>query len=178
MRDQKGFTFIELSIVLIIIGLLVQASIKGKEMIDASKSNNFVKDIQAIQIAYYNFHTNRGLFPGDSNGDRLIDYDAVGTDDGVFFKELYEAKLINSENAEVPLDNAGFYFVNFLSKGELPSLTNGVIPGKPQVCATEVEDKYARYLDNKVDEGIFNKGIVRSLSPYGTVERHTVCYQL
>ena len=52
----------------------------------------------------------------------------------------------------------------------------GTIRGKSQICATLVKDKYARHLDSKLDDGLYDSGIVRTLNAYGTVERHTVCY--
>jgi len=56
-RDRKGFTLIELSIVLIIIGLLLAAIVKGKDLIRSAELkkfyNGFVKQWELLFNNYY-----------------------------------------------------------------------------------------------------------------------------
>ncbi|MEA1988602.1 MAG: prepilin-type N-terminal cleavage/methylation domain-containing protein [Pseudomonadota bacterium] len=178
LNKQHGFTLVETAVVLVIIGLVMGGIIKATEFIENGRADRFIKDMKGFQGAYYGFNIKRGRYPGDMNGNKHINYDAVGINDGIFFQDLFDAGLTDSYEPEVPVENAGYYFANFLSITESTGLLTGTIRGKSQICATEVKDKYARHLDSKLDDGLHNTGIVRSLTAYGLIDRHTVCYQL
>lgn len=62
---RSGFTLIELSIVLMIIGLLVAGILTGKELIRQAELRSVVKDIEAYTIAYNTFKTKYDAYPGD-----------------------------------------------------------------------------------------------------------------
>ena len=49
---QKGFTLVEIAIVLVIIGLLLGGILKGQEMITQAKIKNAVADFSGISAAY------------------------------------------------------------------------------------------------------------------------------
>lgn len=178
LNKNSGFTLVEAAVVLVIIGLVLGGVIKATEFIDNARGDRFIIEMEGFQGAYHGYYSHRGEYPGDENDDKRIDIDVVGINDGSFFQDLYEVGLTVSPNPEVPLESAGVYFANFLPLNQATSLTEGTLLGKSQVCATLVKDKYARHLDSKLDDGIFNTGIVRSFNTYGAVERHTVCLQL
>lgn len=67
---NQGFTLVELSIVLVIIGLLVGGILVGKSMIKTAKVQNYVKTLQLYNVAIGNFKTNFRSEPGDF--DKLI----------------------------------------------------------------------------------------------------------
>ena len=48
---QKGFTLVEIAIVLVIIGLLLGGILKGQEMITQAKIKNIVNDFNGITAA-------------------------------------------------------------------------------------------------------------------------------
>ena len=52
----KGYTLVEISIVLLIIGILTAAIVKGKSMIESAKLDSVVNDIRTIQIAQSQYH--------------------------------------------------------------------------------------------------------------------------
>ena len=52
---QRGFTLIEISIVLIIIGLLLGGVLKGQEMINDAKIRNIEQDMAGIAAAIYTY---------------------------------------------------------------------------------------------------------------------------
>jgi prepilin-type N-terminal cleavage/methylation domain-containing protein len=64
---NKGFTLVELSIVLVIIGLLTGGILAAQSMITTAKINAFVRQIGQYDIAMSNFKTNYNQIPGDSN---------------------------------------------------------------------------------------------------------------
>lgn len=65
--SNKGFTLIELSIVLVIIGLLTGGILAGQSLINSARTNAFIKQIQQYDIAVANFQTNYNSLPGDTN---------------------------------------------------------------------------------------------------------------
>ena len=73
-KQEQGFTLVELAIVLVIIGLLLGAVLKGREMIENAKYKNFANQISGYTAAMYTFMDkyNRA-FPGDmKNADSEI----------------------------------------------------------------------------------------------------------
>lgn len=62
---QPGFTLIELSIVLVIIGLLVGSVLVGQELIEAAEFRKIVRDIERYETAVYAFRDKYNCLPGD-----------------------------------------------------------------------------------------------------------------
>ena len=62
---QKGFTLVEIAIVLVIIGLLLGGILKGQEMITQAKIKNAVSDFSGISAAYYGYQDRYRALPGD-----------------------------------------------------------------------------------------------------------------
>lgn len=67
MRAKKGFTLVELSIVIVIVGLLIGGILIAKSMIETSRLQKLISTIQQYEIAVDNFKTvyNNAL-PGDT----------------------------------------------------------------------------------------------------------------
>ena len=53
MKTQKGFTLVELAIVMIIVGLLIGGVLKGQELIDNAKSQALINQAKAYTAAYH-----------------------------------------------------------------------------------------------------------------------------
>ena len=83
MHKKHGFTLIELSIVLVIIGLLIGGILVAQSMIESSKLQAFIKQVNQLDIAVSNFKTRFNQLPGDSN---LFTYN--GNNDGLI-KDYY-----------------------------------------------------------------------------------------
>ncbi len=62
---QRGFTLVEIAIVLVIIGVLLVGVLQGQEMIDNSKTKSIVNDIKSIQTAYNAYIDRYRNLPGD-----------------------------------------------------------------------------------------------------------------
>jgi prepilin-type N-terminal cleavage/methylation domain-containing protein len=62
---QKGFTLVEIAIVLVIIGLLLGGSLKGQEMITQAKIKNVVNDFNGITAAVNSYQDRYRQLPGD-----------------------------------------------------------------------------------------------------------------
>lgn len=85
---REGFTLVELSIALIIIGLLVGAVLQGRDMIARARLDATVTQIEAIATAFDGFRDRYGALPGDyaqavlSFGAGVDNGDGNGTIDG------------------------------------------------------------------------------------------------
>ncbi len=64
-KRQKGFTLVEIAIVLIIIGLLLGGILKGQELINSARVRNLADQNAAVQAAYYGFIDRYRQIPGD-----------------------------------------------------------------------------------------------------------------
>jgi len=62
---NKGFTLVEIAIVLVIIGLLLGGILKGQEMITQAKIKNSIADFSGISAAYYGYQDRYRAIPGD-----------------------------------------------------------------------------------------------------------------
>ena len=65
--NQKGFTLVEIAIVLVIIGLLVGGVLKGQAMIENAKVKKAVKLADELRAATMTFYDKYGMYPGDEN---------------------------------------------------------------------------------------------------------------
>ncbi len=65
MQKQKGFTLIEIAIVLVIIGLLLGGILKGQELITNARVRNLITQQDGIKAAFYGFQDRYHAYPGD-----------------------------------------------------------------------------------------------------------------
>jgi len=64
-KNQRGFTLVEIAIVLVIIGLLLGGVLKGQEMITNAKVRNLADQGSGIKAAFYAFQDRYRALPGD-----------------------------------------------------------------------------------------------------------------
>lgn len=64
-RAQRGFTLVELSIVLVIIGLLIGGILAAQSLISAARINAQVWQLQQFDIAFQNFKSTYNRLPGE-----------------------------------------------------------------------------------------------------------------
>lgn len=64
-RRQRGFTLIEIAIVLVIIGLLLGGVLKGQELINTARVRALNNNIDGITASWFSFQDRYRAFPGD-----------------------------------------------------------------------------------------------------------------
>lgn len=64
-NKQKGFTLVELAIVLVIVGLLIGGILKGQQLMENASVTATVSQIKAIEAATTSFLDSYGALPGD-----------------------------------------------------------------------------------------------------------------
>ena len=62
---QRGFTLIEIAIVLLIIGLLLGGVMKGQSMINSARVRSLANDLTGIEAAWISFQDRYRSLPGD-----------------------------------------------------------------------------------------------------------------
>ena len=67
MRKQAGFTLLEIAIVLVIVGLLLGAVLKGHELITNARVRNLASMQEEVKTAYFGFWDRYRALPGDYN---------------------------------------------------------------------------------------------------------------
>ncbi|MDH5611348.1 MAG: prepilin-type N-terminal cleavage/methylation domain-containing protein [Gammaproteobacteria bacterium] len=65
LNRQKGFTLIEIAIVLVIIGLLLGGVLKGQELINTARVRALNNSVDGITAAWFSFQDRYRSFPGD-----------------------------------------------------------------------------------------------------------------
>lgn len=127
-RNAKGFTLIEIAIVLVIIGLLLGGVLKGQELITGARVRNLISQQDGIKAAFFGFQDRYRALPGDyaaastnianvgsnGNGNGRIELVAAGT--GVFPQEQILAWN--------HLTAAGFLNGSYAASGTVPDDAN------------------------------------------------------
>ena len=82
-KSQKGFTLVELAIVLVIIGLIVSGVLVGQDLIKAAELRATVRQHQEFQVAVNTFIGKYNGIPGDTDSDKfgLCDGDGASPTD-------------------------------------------------------------------------------------------------
>ncbi|MDD5395589.1 MAG: prepilin-type N-terminal cleavage/methylation domain-containing protein [Thiothrix sp.] len=184
MNRQIGFTLVEISIVLVIIGLILGAIMYNSNvLIGNTKATSTVKLIQDLTGAVSDFKARYHYLPGDlpKAGD---DISGVGTCDIATATANIGNGLIDTAQevscAPVELVSAGFIkgstsgMVSPLNPGLAPDVfliakTSAAVTTFPTTVQNVIEIRNipldaAQTIDNKIDDGNFGSGNVMAAS--------------
>lgn len=133
-KKLEGFSLIEVSMVLLIVGIIAGAMLKGKDLIDAAQIKSVASDIQNLQIAYANYVNSYGSIPGDDNlaKSRFGDVEngdgdgKISSDDAKkIFSHLYAAGFIESKNFKTPKIGGTYEVISDENSFKLKISNNG-----------------------------------------------------
>jgi hypothetical protein len=71
-KRSKRFTLIELVIVLVIIGIIIDAVLKEQDLIESARHDRLAAEIRRWEVATWIYVDRKGVFPGDANRDGII----------------------------------------------------------------------------------------------------------
>jgi prepilin-type N-terminal cleavage/methylation domain-containing protein len=114
-QKKQAFTLIELSIVLVIIGLIVGGVLFGKDLIEAAKIRKQARDIEQLNTAINTFYGKYSVLPGDMTPAKAsgFGFRARGGNAGCGNGDSYIASYYSFENVAqgfadfVALSNCG-----------------------------------------------------------------------
>lgn len=165
---NKGFTLIEMAIVLVIIGLILGVVLNGQNLIASAKKKRLISHFREFEAGFYTFYDKYGQYPGDENDIKGIQIPPGDTEEG-----NGNGFIDGAEN-----NNFGRYVWNDLAKAGIlyekpnpfggvygwtainfhPSQSPGINNFRNTVYATTVPAELARGLDLDYDDGIWNTG--------------------
>ena len=175
---QAGFTLVEISIVLVIIGLLIGGVLKGQELINSAKVKNLAKDFTNTQTILYAYQDKFRALPGDdiraaehvcpsstpncvaagdANGTIDGDWDAAATAsvESIYFWQ--HVRFANLATGSTDTGNSNFLPLNSIG-GRIGIQSGGPaaplgVPGSYVICSAGIPGKLVRQLDSTLDDG-------------------------
>ena len=189
-QTQKGFTLVEIAIVLVIIGLLLGGILKGQEMITQAKIKNVMSDYSGISAAYHGYLDRYRVIPGDDSGATTrwtsLPSTAKGNGNGIvegtyksttadaesrlFWLHLRTAGFVSGDGQNQPFNAVTGLLGVQTGDGQASTaatLLNAATPATGFVsliiCSANLPDKIAIAVDTQMDDGVPNQGTVRGV---------------
>ncbi len=194
MQKQRGFTLIEIAIVLVIIGLLLGGVLKGQELIKNAKVRNTISSMDELKASIFGFQDRYRAIPGDMlNASTLVGANAVNCVGGAcgnglinpwpetsivtnnlsvagFYTGAFSTKLINAipKPATAPTNPwGGAMFVAYWSQFNENGANSKV--NRPGIyTGGGISSAVLAEIDRKIDDGNPGSGSFRAGYPYQT----------
>jgi len=183
--NNRGFTLIEVAIILVIIGLLLGGLFKGNQLFDNANIKRLAADVGAIRTAHYSYLDRTGILPNQASIGQITSALASANSTADYFGLLAGQGFISSQNPIPPEGLALAYEAYYVADQAAADANNAVIPGRNQLCVTGVDGVIAQGLDFKFDNGDSTSGILQAetaiASPENAYEEGTlvtICLEL
>lgn len=188
----RGFTLVEVALVIVVIGLLIGGFLKGKELITQAKIKNVESSFESVAKALYTYQERYHALPGDDTGAIRFDPQITipSTQNGKI-EGLFDSEKLNEESRLVWLH---LRYAGLISKTVIddPTQINSRLQEQPRnvfngiigvsndlningaqlkigekmpgifVGFTNIPGDIAEILDLTQDDGLANSGRVRS----------------
>lgn len=173
-KTQRGFTLIEIAVVLVIIGLLLGGVLRGQELINSARTKNLVQEIRSVATMVYTYQDRFRRLPGDDPdaeshvggnkaagskvGDGKIDgdWDSKGpTDESVLFWQHVRLANLATGPTTVTADTVDAVVPVNAVGGRLGVTSSGPtdLKGSFVVCSGGLTGRFARQVDTTLDDG-------------------------
>ena len=166
---EKGFTLVELAIVLVIIGIILGAVMKGRDLIDNARAKRLASEINKWTVAMYTYMDQKGKLPGDNNSDGYIDSNPID--------DLTDENFVEIPRNTLTLGSVTFY----LYPGVVNGTKNAIFICVNDNCTSTFSgyEKYIEMVDVSFDGNSSVKtgalvGITGTINVNGTTKTATV----
>lgn len=179
INNEKGFTLVEIAIVLVIIGLLLGGVLKGQQLIANAKIKSLVNHANGLAAAIFAYQDRYKALPGDDpRATTNLPGGAGGCAAAALTNGNGDGLIGNTEHPDVPehLACAGLITGTYNGSNQnihSPYGTNvyiyyQTIQGKTGsiIRYENLPADVAQAFDAALDDGEYNTGIVRATSAY------------
>ena len=175
MKNNKGFSLIELSIVLIIFSMMIVGIVGGTSLVGSARINIICSEVEAYRKAFIEYYDKYGFIAGKNVSSSTYSVDA--------WNALFDARLIENSN----FDNSNMISASKKAKylwvkntsGKFTEFPEGAVILEAQTNKTS--GKYSLTFEDitavitKSDDGSVTSGIMRSNCAEDTDIKSTVC---
>lgn len=177
MKQQRGFTLVELAIVLVIIGLILGMAFKGKDLIDGAKVKNMQAQYNKIVAGFNIYYEKYGSYPGDGCTAAPAANATVcpaGNRNGILNTAIEAAAamtllqntgILTGSDIQSVFGQPWVISVAGAGAGNFAANTNYMTLTDTTTAAADI--RFVCALDRLMDDGIPDTGIVRSSAGLG-----------
>jgi len=182
---MRGFTLVEVAIVLVIVGLMLAGVFKGQALIDSARVRSMATEVSGIRTAWYSFQERYRALPGDfqSAGTQIDSAAVSGNGNGKLddnkeragvWQQLSLAGFINGnfDGSQAAVGSAsdvdcapgtcpknpfnGYYKISYSAQA-----ADVVDPSHEIFTGSQIPVGILAELDRKLDDGLPNSGSFR-----------------
>lgn len=191
MKKEKGFTLVELAIVIVIIGLIISGIVGGQSLIRSAKIRSIISDLNKYETAVRAFQLEYDSLPGDmrdasdywsgesdGDGDNFIDGVAEAEElaawQHLIAAEIVRDNLIGDGYMASDFGNFSAWWLGFPCSVSVPCTIYGNVYGSNAFLFSKIKSsgaineailspKDARDIDGKIDDKKATTGRLISL---------------
>jgi prepilin-type N-terminal cleavage/methylation domain-containing protein len=168
LRNSRGFSLIEMAIVLVIIGIIIAAIIKGQDLMVNSRAKQLVSTANAWKIATFGYMDRNGKFPG---ANALGEIDSTTPDGGAIAS--IQSSMPQAPKNPVVIGGQSFYFYFGGADATQNVWRNVIVVCSSALCTNllSIEDvEMMKALDTAMDGSSDAKaGLVRAIKVTGGI---------
>ncbi|PIR31549.1 MAG: hypothetical protein COV36_08195 [Alphaproteobacteria bacterium CG11_big_fil_rev_8_21_14_0_20_44_7] len=205
---RKGFTFIEISFVVVIIGILIGGMVFGSELVKTSRLQGIIVESQDYIRKVREFNDKYGYYPGDmpnassfwdvdaatlgehnGNGDGVVDDLITAPEPDAYERFMFWQHLNKAGYIDDTMSGAGSSVSVGVNVPEsnypkgiydiAPSTGDYMILQSSGTNSQLLEPQAAFYIDDKMDDGIATTGLVHGFGDGGSLNCYlTTVYEI
>ncbi len=184
---QRGFTLVELAIVLVIIGLILGMAFKGTDLIDGAKVKNLAAQYNKFVAGFNTFYEKYGFYPGDGCNNAAPANVAACMPGGANYGGARNGLLTGNElTASLSLlQTTGILTNSDIQSvfGQPWALYYGAVSGMTGVWmglpgGTQQDPRLICALDRMMDDGVDTTGKLRTTGGAPRYDATTDCWSL